>query len=112
MLAAFAGYNSRRIVIDGRDHEFADKPVALAAWAPVLPERRVPGGAILELWAQGEAEFRVPLPEGVSRGRLFGAGSRPGSVGDVVACTCESGLLRFNSQPGGQRHLFFVADGG
>lgn len=112
MLTAFAGYNCRRIMIDGRDHEFADKPVALAAWAPVQPERRVPGGAVLELWTQGEAEFLVPLPEGVSRGRLFNAGSRPGSIGDVVACTCESGLLRFKSQPGGQRHLFFVADRG
>jgi len=111
-LAAFAGYNSWRIVIDGRDHEFADRPVALAAWSPVQPERRVPGGAVLELWAQGEAEFRVPLPEGVSRGRLFNAGPRPGSCGDAAACTCESGLLRFKTQPGGQRHFFFVADGG
>lgn len=110
-LAAFAGYNSRRIVIDGRDHEFADKPVALAAWAPVLPQRSVPGGAIMVLWAQGEAEFRVPLPQGVNRGRLFNVGSRPGAVGDSVPCTIENGLLRFRPQGGGQRHFFFVADG-
>jgi hypothetical protein len=110
VLAAFAGYNCRQIVIDGRTHEFADKLVALAAWAPVMPERRVPGGAILELWAQGEAEFRVPLPEGASQGRLFNAGPRPGSVGNAVPCTCESGLLHFKSHPRGQRHLFLVAD--
>jgi hypothetical protein len=109
-LVAFGGHNGRRILIDGRDHEYADKPVALAAWAPVLPERRVHRGAIMELWAQDEAEFRVPLPEGVSRGRLFNNGPRPGSVGDPVASTCESGLLRFKSHSGGQRHLFFVPD--
>lgn len=108
-LAGFAGYDCRHIVIDGRKHEFADKPVALAAWAPVLPERRVPGGAIMELWTQSEAEFRVQLPEGITKGRLFNVGPRPGSVGDAVPCTCESGLLQFKSQPGGQRHLFFVA---
>jgi hypothetical protein len=107
-LAAFAGYNCRQIAIDGRTHEFADKPVALAAWAPVQPERRVPGGAVLELWTQGEAEFRLPLPGGVSQGRLFSVGPRPGSVGDPVSCTIENGLLRFKSHTG-HRHLLLVA---
>jgi hypothetical protein len=76
----------------------------------VLPERRVPGGAVLELWAQGDAEFRVPLPEGVSKGRLFLAGGRPGTLGAAVSCSCESGVLGFKTQPGGPRHFHFVAE--
>jgi len=107
-LVAFAGYNCGSISIDGRKYEFADKPVALAAWSAVSPERRVPGGAVMELWAQADAEFNVPLPEGISKGRLFNVGVRPGSVGGAAPCTCEDGSLRFKSQAGG-RHLFFVA---
>jgi hypothetical protein len=107
-LEAFAGYDCRQIVIDGRTHEFADKPVALAAWSPVQKNRCVPGGAVMELWTQGEAELRVPLSAGVSQGRLFSVGPRPGSVGDPVSCTIENGLLRFKSQAG-HRHLLLVA---
>ena len=109
-LAAFAGHNCQRIAIDGKEHAFASQPMALIAWAPVLPARRVPGGAVLELWVQGEAAVSVPLPPGVEKGRLFFHGGRPGSLGDAIACTFESGVLRFKAQSGwGQRQLLFVA---
>lgn len=107
-LIAFAGYDCAQIAIDGRTHTFADQPVALAAWAPVQRERRVPGGAVLELWVQGAAEFQIPLAEGVNAGRLFNAGSRPGSVGAAVASTIADGTLHFKSSSGGRQHLFLV----
>jgi hypothetical protein len=110
VLVAFAGHNSRRIEVDGRDHTFASQPMPLVAWAPVLPARRVPGGAVLELWVHGVAEVFVPFAAGVSKGRLFFRGARPGSLGEAVECVCENGLLRFKAQAAwGQRHLLFVA---
>jgi hypothetical protein len=110
-LKAFAGHQCQRIVIDGREHAFASQPMALIAWSPVLAERRVPGGAVMELWAQGEADATVPLPTGFGRGRLFHQGSRPGSLGHVVESTCAGGLLRFkNRGEWGQSHLLLVAD--
>jgi hypothetical protein len=109
-LLAFAGHNCAKIVLDGREHAFASQPMALIAWAPVLAERRVAGGAVSELWVQGEAEVSMPLPAGVSKGGLFFHGSRPGAIGQPVTCSCEGGLLRFKAERGwGQRHLLFIA---
>jgi hypothetical protein len=108
-LAAFAGYKCRQIALDGREFSFASAPMALVAWAPILPERRVPGGATIEIWVQGEADMSLPLPAGVTRGDLYGQGARLGSIGEKVACDCVGGRLRFKALSGwGQRHLFFV----
>jgi hypothetical protein len=108
-LAAFAGYKSRAIVVDGREFAFASQPMALAAWAPVLPQRRVPGGAMMELWVQGEADMSLPLPPGVAGGTLCLQGAKLGSFGEKVACECAGGLLRFKAlSTWGQRRLFFV----
>jgi hypothetical protein len=109
-LAAFAGHGCQKITVDGREFVFASQPVSLAAWAPVLPERRVPGGASMEVWVQGEADMSLPLPSGVKNGELFFQGGRIDSFGDNVACECSGGVLRFkarNEWP--QQHLFFVA---
>lgn len=110
-LKAFAGHHCQRIGIDGREHTFASQPMALIAWAPVLTERRVPGGAVMEIWAQGDAEVSVPTPPGISRGRLFLQGARPGSLGRAVESTCEGGVLRFkNRGEWGQGHFLLIAD--
>ena len=93
-----------------REFAFASVPLALAAWAPVLPERRVPGGAVMEIWVQGEADMSLPLPRGVTGGRLFAQGARLGSFGEHIACECAGGMLRFKAlNAWGQRRLFFVA---
>ena len=108
-LLAFAGNNCQKIVIDGHEFVFASRPVSLVAWAPVLPQRRVPGGAVMELWAHGEAAMTVPLPAGVKGGELYFEGGRVGSFGAKVACDCSGGMLHFdalNAWP--QKHLFFV----
>ena len=109
-LAAFAGHNCQQLTVDGREFHFASAPMTLAAWAPVLPERRVPGGATLEIWMQGEAELSLPLPAGVKGGDLFFQGPRLDAFGEKVPCDCSSGVLHFKAQTAwGQRHLFFLA---
>jgi len=108
-LTAFAGHHCRSILLDGHDVAFASQPVDLAAWAPVLPARQVPGGAVLEIWVQGDAEMRIPLPAGIDKGELYCAGGRIGSFGEKVACECAGGILRFKARHGWPRqHLFFV----
>lgn len=108
-LLAFAGHDCQQIKIDGREHVFASVPVATIAWAPVLAERRVTGGAILELWVHGEAEITIPLPAGVTAGELYGQGARLDSFGERIAGECSGGSLRFKALRGwGQRHFFVV----
>ncbi len=88
---------------------FASRPVSLVAWAPVLPQRRVPGGAILEIWSQGEADISLPLPSGTERGHLYFQGARLDAFGEKLECDCSGGLLRFKSRNDWPRnHLFFV----
>jgi len=95
-LVAFAGSWGDRVTVDGRETVFADKPLSLVSWAPVPQERRVPGGAILLMWVQGEGEIRVPaftLPERV---RLFAEGTAPGSRGTEIPCRREGEMLVFD----------------
>ena len=108
-LLAVAGHSGQKIAVDGREFTFASAPMALTAWAPVQPERRVPGGAALELWVQGEAELSVPLPAGTSGGDLFFQGPRLDALGDKVACECSGEQQQFKSlNAWGQRRLYFV----
>jgi hypothetical protein len=109
-LVAFAGHNCRNIILDGREFVFASTPLSLVAWAPVLPQRRVPRGATLELWSHGEADLTLPLPAGVNRGELRFQGSRIDAFGEPIPCDCSGGVLRFKSRNDWpQKHLFFVA---
>ena len=109
-LAAFAGYNCQKVAVNGREFVFASQSVSQVAWAPVLPERRVPGGAILEIWVHGEAAMSLPLPTGVKGGELYFEGGRPGAFGAKVTCQCSDSVMRFNAlNAWPQKHLFFVA---
>jgi hypothetical protein len=109
-LVAFAGYNCHKVVVDGREFVFASRPMSHVAWAPVRSERRVPGGASMEIWANGEASMSLPLPAGVKGGELYFQGGKPGAFGAKVACKCAEGVLRFDaSNAWPQKHLFFVA---
>jgi hypothetical protein len=107
-LIGFAGHNCREITLNGHTWAFADRPLALAAWAPVAPERQVPGGAILELWFSGPAKVALPLPPGVARGELFFEGAQPGVLGEQVASEVADGLLRFEAGAWNNRRLYFV----
>jgi hypothetical protein len=108
-LLAFAGHSCRSIRIDDREFTFASEPMALAAWAPVLPERRVVGGAAVEIWAHGTARMRVPLPAGLKNGKLYFQGATLESLGSEIPCKCSEGNLEFDARAEWpQKHLFFV----
>jgi hypothetical protein len=108
-LLAFAGHKCKSIRIDDGEFTFASETMALAAWAPVLPERRIVGGAAMEIWAHGTACMRVPLPAGFKNGKLYFQGATHESFGSEIPSNCSEGLLEFNARADWpQRHLFFV----
>lgn len=108
-LVAFSGYDCAAISVDGREHRFADQPFATIGWAPVPANRRVPGGAILEVWIQGEGEVRLPLAEPVRSPVLFFAHGRAGALAEEIPCEAKDGGLRFTAKAGwGLRKLFLL----
>ncbi len=109
-LVAFAGYNCRGIVVDGKAWEFGSAPVPVIGWAPVLAERQVAGGAVLELWLQGAGDITIPCA--AKAGRLYLAGGKVGTVGAEVTCLIENGFLKFRAEAGwGQQHLYLLGAG-
>jgi hypothetical protein len=108
-LIGFAGYNCQALRLNGRDHKFASSPMNLVAWSPVLEERRVAGGAVLEIWAQGEAELSIPLPQKVTSGTLYLQGARLGVTRAKVESVFAGGRLVFKSRKDwGQAHLYLL----
>ena len=98
-LLAFYGSDSSKVEIDGRAFTYADRDIHEIAWAPVSKERRVKGGAILEIWTSGKAKVRVPVCEEVENPRLFIQGA-VGACGDEFACSFSDGILEFESPDG------------
>jgi hypothetical protein len=79
------------------------------AWAPVSPERRLPEGALMEMWVQGVGEVRIPLPQGVASARLFHAVAQPGRLGRAADSAVREGHLVFEAaSPGGRRHGYVM----
>jgi hypothetical protein len=98
-LIAFAGSGATRITIDGRETMFADAPFGQVAWAPVPEDRRVDGGAVLQLMAYGAGVLRIPaatLPENLE---LVAEGPTPGSRGSAIPSKRENGALVLNVSP-------------
>lgn len=92
-LIAFAGSWSNKVAIDGRETVFADAPVGQLAWAPVLADRRVEGGALVQAMVYGTTTIRIPavgLPENV---KVIAEGSKPGSRGVEIPTRLENGNL-------------------
>ncbi|HOW68240.1 MAG TPA: hypothetical protein P5186_24425 [Candidatus Paceibacterota bacterium] len=109
-LAGFCGHQSDRIRLDGQEHVFADATLSHAAWAPIEEYRRVPGGAVLELWITGSAQVQIPLPAGIAQGRLFFQGPRLGSCGESIPSVVRNGDLHFKVDAAWpQKHLYFIA---
>lgn len=107
-LAAFAGYEAQQLRLDGREHVFADRPMPMLGWAPVRADRRVAGGAVLEVWVQGEGRLKLPLTEEVVAPRLFAAGQRPGAVRAEVPARVEDMILEFEAGPGKAQGKLFL----
>jgi hypothetical protein len=109
-LVAFGGHDCASIQIDGRSYTFADQLLSQIAWAPVAPNRRVPDGAILELWIDGDARVEIPIPDADARSTLVFQGARIGTAGEPVAATLANGHLRFKvERQWPQKHLYLVA---
>ena len=108
-LVAFSGYDCAAITVDGHEHRFTDQPFATIGWAPVPANRRVPGGAILEVWIQGEGEVRIPLVEPARSPALFFAHGRAGALAEAIPCAAKDSVLRFTAKAGwGLRKLFLL----
>ncbi|HOA72042.1 MAG TPA: hypothetical protein PLQ89_12665 [Phycisphaerae bacterium] len=105
---AFCGANTSRITIDGRTTVFADAPMPLISYAPVAPERRVEGGAVMQLMIHGTGEVRIPAPDLPADVDLVVQGPKPGSRGAVIPCRVENGTLIFTAGPNTRTWLFAV----
>lgn len=111
-LLGFSGRDCQQIRLDGHDHIFADRPLGEIAWAPVRADRRVPGGATLELWVAGEANLRIPVAAEDGPARLHLAAGPPGQTGEAVAARIRDGFLEFAAKAAwGYRHLYLLSPG-
>ncbi len=115
-LVAFCGSDCTEIEIDGRRHVFAERieghPVALVVWAPIAPERRVDGGAVMELRVHGAARLMLPDSLFPARFRLFLEGATPGSKGREMPCRRENGRVIIEVLPDlSGRWIFVVPEG-
>ncbi|MCL4179570.1 MAG: hypothetical protein KJ072_17715 [Verrucomicrobia bacterium] len=110
-LAAFAGHDSDHIRLDGREYRFADRPLSLVAWAPVAVDRRVPGGAVLELWVYGEGRLRIPFGEPMSKVRLYRASGPPGMTGTEVPVRIEAGVIECDAGAGEAQGKLYLLPG-
>jgi hypothetical protein len=108
-LTAFAGHQTDRIHLDGNEHRFSDRPLAFVAWAPVHPSRRVPGGAVAEVWVHGEGRLRIPLCEPTTTAVVLRAGRRPGETATQVPARLTNGFLELEAHPAkAQGHLYVL----
>jgi hypothetical protein len=92
-LIGFAGSHCDRITIDGREHVFADRRLALVSWAPVPAQRQVPGGGLVQIRVHGAGTVRIPrigLPESV---KVVAEGKLRGSRGHDVQSRVEENTL-------------------
>jgi hypothetical protein len=99
-LIAFSGGGSTKIMIDGREFIFADQPVGQIAWAPVPAERRVKGGAVLQMMIYGTGKFHIPANGLPGNLELLNEGPIPGSRGQVIPSSRKEDLLFFEINDG------------
>jgi hypothetical protein len=98
-LLAFAGSGASQITVDGRRTVFADVSDVEVAWAPVSEARRVPDGALLQIRVRGEGRVRIPVPDLPCALTLVAEASHPGSRGEQITCSSDSGILAFTVSP-------------
>lgn len=98
-LIAFAGSACKQITIDGKTTVFADRDIPQLAWAPVREDRRVPGGAILQIMVYGTGQIRIPARTLPASLRIFTEGATPGSKGTLVPSHRDGDTLIFDITP-------------
>lgn len=94
-LIGFAGHTCSQITVDGRTWVFADKKLPHITFAPVTEDRRVSGGAILQIMIHGDGEVRIPATGLPPTLQLVTEGATPGSRGEAVPCRIENETLIF-----------------
>ncbi|HPA19038.1 MAG TPA: hypothetical protein PLU30_14920 [Verrucomicrobiae bacterium] len=92
---AFAGHHANQITVDGKTTRFSEGGRGTVCWAPIAEERRVNGGAVLQVKADGNGAVRIPAPGLTGAVKLFAEGPTPGSRGAAIACHIENGVLVF-----------------
>ncbi|MBI4889506.1 MAG: hypothetical protein HY821_02700 [Acidobacteria bacterium] len=99
-LIAVAGRNAKEITLDGRRTVFADQPLEEFGWVPVAQTRRVPNGAVAQIWAKGQGTVRIPAAVLPPNATLIVEGAKPGSRGAIVPAKSEAGAVVFTLTPG------------
>ena len=111
-LIAFAGSDCDRIAVDGQETVFADRKMSFVSWAPVATSRRIPGGAVMTLFATGEGRLSVPaVPELAQGAQAWMEGSAPGSRGTEIPVTVENGMLRVDFPASASNRWVYVTAG-
>ncbi len=95
-LIAFAGSQCHKIKVDGKETVFADADISQIAWAPVASNRRVAGGAIVQIMVNGSGVIRIPAIDLPANAQLYVEGVQPGSRGVKLPCKIENGTLIFS----------------
>lgn len=108
-LIGMAGHQCRQITLDGRTTVFAEKPLGLVCFGPLVPERRLPGKAVFEICIHGTGTVRIPataLPEKV---RVHAAGATLGSCGPEVPCRREGPSIVLTITPAESSRWLWVS---
>jgi len=67
--------------------------MSLVAWAPVPANRRVPGGAVLQIMAQTPGRLSIPVATTATAMKVYAEGPTPGSRGNELPCELRKGTL-------------------
>lgn len=109
-LIAFGGYDCTGLEVDNKPFRLSTQPFAQLAWAPVAEERKIPRGAVMEFWIDGEGDVSIPLPPQISEGQLLFSGALPGEAGQSVAAAIEGQTLKVTARRDWpQKHLYLVS---
>jgi hypothetical protein len=101
-LIAFAGSDCSEVSLNGVRFRFSDSLFRHIAWSPVPSEQRVPYGAVIRFWLDGEGSARMPLPKPFKPLDVVAQGALPGSRGEPVRCSQDDESIVMDIQ-GGQR---------
>lgn len=94
----FAGRKCHAIIVDRREFRFAEQDTDAIGWTPVARDRRIAGGAVIQIHVSGTGRVRIPaegLPEGLG---LYTEGAKPGSRGQLISSHRENGTLVFSAR--------------
>jgi hypothetical protein len=99
VLIGFVGANCNTITVDGREFTFAEKPLPMIAWSPVVASRQIPGGAVWQAVVLSQGQVRIPLGDLPGNVQVVAEGPTPGSRGHAVSARIEADTLVLDIGP-------------